>query len=385
MLSLAEARALFPTCRENMYLDTAARAVLADPVRRAIEGLLAELQQDGGNRDEWVRVAREAKERYAELIGAHPEEIAWTKNVSEGVNIFANALPWQPGDNVVVIQDHEHPNAVYTWYNLRRLGVQTRVVPAPGGVIDLRTVAAAMDRHTRVVSVCGVSFHPGARANLPALSALCRPRSALLFVDGAQMVGTLHVDVQAMGIDALATTVHKGLLCLYGAGLLYCRSHLIDRLQPAYLSRSGVVAGDLSDEYAGGPEAYTLAPGAKRFELGNLNYLAAHALHAALAILLSVGTERIEAHVLFLARHLAAGLDELGLPVLSPRQEHGISSIVTCRAGTPEQVQHTWQYLRAHRVQLSVRRGDLRFSFHLFNTAEEVDSTLRLLTDALRR
>lgn len=381
MMFFRDARELFPACKRLIYLDVAARAILCEPVRAAIDGLLDELRESGGDRDDWIRVAGEARARYATLIGAHPAEIAWTKNVSEGINIFANALHWRPGDNVILTLDHEHPNSAYAWYNLQRLGVETRIVHSTDGIVRVDALEQAMDDRTRVISVCAVSFSPGYRVDLPALSTVCRQRGALLFVDGAQSVGTLHTDVGAQGIDGLATTIHKGLLGLYGTGLLYVRREIIESMEPVYLSRSSVEAMT-TEEFAGPPSEYRLAPGAQRFEIGNLNYLGAHAANAALELLLAVDTQRIESHVLDLSRRLSEGLADIGLKVLGPVAGPGLSSIVCATVSRPDAttvVQRIYDYLMKNDVRLSIRRGSLRFSFHLFNNESDVDATLEHL------
>ena len=103
----------------------------------------------------------------------------------------------------------------------------------------------------------------------------------LLLVDAAQSVGVQHTDVRASNIDALAVSTQKGLLALYGMGFLYVRREWAERLQPAYLARFGVDLGDAHEASLGGYD-YKLAPGARRFDLGNYNFLATAAVDASM-------------------------------------------------------------------------------------------------------
>jgi selenocysteine lyase/cysteine desulfurase len=100
-----------------------------------------------------------------------------------------------------------------------------------------------------------------------------------------ETVGVQHTDVRASNIDALAVSTQKGLLALYGMGFLYVRREWADRLQPAYLARFGVDLGDAHEASIGGYD-FQLAAGARRFDLGNYNFLATAAVDASMKQLL---------------------------------------------------------------------------------------------------
>ncbi len=118
--ALADAHREFPATERWTYMDVAGRCVLSHAVRTAIEAHLDERVYDGGNKPRFFEMIEETRRRFAELIKADPEEIAFTKNISEGLNMVATGIPWQPGDNVVLCPEAEHPNNIYCWLNLRR-------------------------------------------------------------------------------------------------------------------------------------------------------------------------------------------------------------------------------------------------------------------------
>lgn len=378
-----QVRAEFPGCQEQIYVDVASRCLLATRVRDAIQAHLDDVEHHGATKEWWFEVVEHARGRLAGLIGARTGEIAFTKNTSEGLNIIANGLAWRPGDSVVVGGESEHPNNLYTWLNLRRLGVDVRIVPTRAGCPDLDALVRAMDHRTRACAISWVSFQPGARADLARLAAHCRERDVLLVVDGAQAVGVLDVDVGRIGIDALAGPTSKGLLGLYGMGFLYCGERWCERLQPAYLSRFAVDVGGEQEEVMGAAD-FTLAAGARRFEIGNFNYVGAFALDAALGLLAEVGTAAIERSVLAASTRLVEALRARGLPVLIVDRQH-LSHIVCVgdwRPGHYDASPQMWrlhQILDAEGVRLTVRRGTLRFSFHLWNTLQEVDRIVEIL------
>ncbi|MEJ0068220.1 MAG: aminotransferase class V-fold PLP-dependent enzyme [Pseudomonadota bacterium] len=386
--AFAAARRDFPALEHSTYLDVSARGILSRSVRSAIDWQLDDATQHGGRKALWLTQLEATREKFAQLVHAEPDEIAFTKNVSEGLNIIAAGLPWRSGDNVVVAAEAEHPNNVYPWLNLRRHGVTMKIVPTRDGEIVAADVLEAIDPHTRLVAVASQTFSPGLRTDLDAIGAQCRARDIFLLVDGAQSVGILDTDVGRSAIDGLAVSTSKGLLGLYGMGFLYCRRAWAERIEPAYLARFSVEIED-GHEADMGDFSYRLAAGARRFDLGNYNFPAAYAANASLERLLGLSTPAIERHVGALARRLADGLAQLGLPVYGHGRREALGSIVCVgrlSAGHDttgdRRMAALYEHLAAHHVRLSIRRGVLRFSLHLYNAPEDVDRVLALVSEA---
>lgn len=382
--TIASARSHFPALERWTYMDVSGRGVLSRETRAALDAHLDERMTNGGNKERFFALIERTRGRFAELVNAQADEIAYTKNISEGLNMIANGFAWQAGDNVIVCPELEHPNNVYVWLNLQRLGVEVRMVAPRAGHIAVEDMVARMDARTRIATVSTVTFAPGFRTEVERLGRACRERGVLFLVDGAQSVGMLHTDVVASHIDALAVSTQKGLLALYGMGFLYCRRAWAERLQPAYLARFGVDVGE-AHEASMGDYTFRLAPGARRFDLGNYNYAGAVAVDASLAQLLAWDTRRIERHVTRLGHALAAGFIELGLPVAGGEPGGHLAHIVTVGVMSKshyhtedERYNRLYEHLAANRVKLSIRRGMLRFSLHVYNDMEDVERVLGL-------
>ena len=330
-------------------------------------------------REDKQRLMASCRSRFAQIVGAEPAEIAVTKNVTEGLNIVANAIDWQPGDNVIFCQELEHPNNVYLWLELRRRGVEVRALPARRGAIDTQAMIDAIDKHTRLLTVASVTFTPGFRSELAALGRACRKAGVLFLVDAVQSCGILEMDVEACSIDALATSTSKGLMGMPGTGFLYVRSEWIERLHPVYVGRYSVERGKGHESEIEGT-TYTLLSDARRFEAGNYNWVGIVAAEASMGELLAIGIANIEPRAVALATALAEELEGLDLPVSHPPETVARSHIVTVgQLGAGDA--HSSHDLRLNRigaalqeggVKHTVRKGMLRFGFHCYNDESDV-------------
>ncbi len=366
------------------YLDVASCAPLSQAVRDSVARHLGDPEY-GNDKQHAAAVVEHSRSLFAQLINAQPDDIALTKNVSEGLNIVANAMDWKAGDNMVVCPALEHPNNRYLWHNLaQRRGVELRLVPASGNEYPIEHMLAAIDAQTRLVTVSSVSYVPGFLTPLDRLAQLCRRNGALLLVDAAQSVGPMHTDVEAMGIDALAVGTQKGLLGLYGMGFLYVRPAWAQRLQPMGLARSGV---DESATMGHGTvaEEIQLRGGARRFDMGNYNLVGATAAKESLALLTRFGTRAIQKHTVALALQLSRGLTELDLPVCKPVAEKNQTHVVCLGSLIPPPPADQFQWLHAfhghlthNRVRASWRDGVLRFSMHLYNNTADIHTVIGL-------
>ena len=372
-MDLAAYRTEFPVTKDWTYLNHAAVAPLPNRVVETMCAFLHARQMGDMALDDWPPATEETRGLAARLIGAAPEEIAFVGSTSDGLNLAANALPIAAGEKVILC-DMEFPANVYPWLNLRRRGVEVRIVPHDGGGLSPERLAAVLDGRTRVVAVSSVQFLSGYRADLPALARLCHAAGAYLVVDGIQSVGVVPLDVHAAGPDILVTQGAKWLLAPIGLGFLYVRRELIEQLHPLYAYYRSVTAPEPWLEYD-----WTLRRDARRFEVASPNVVGLYGLREALRLLLEVGVERIYPHLLDLGDRLLAGLDALGVSVLTPRERARRAGIVTCRTAD---VPGDFQRLHEAHVQVSLREGYLRISPHLYNIPEEIDRLLNVLEGA---
>jgi len=381
-----DVRSLFPGAQNQIYLNIAETGLIPEPTAAAIRAFAEEALAGTGDKTAYRASVERCRDGVARLIGAEPDEVAVTKNVSEALNLLASSLPWRPGDNVVLCPELEHPNNVFLWYNLQKLkGIEVRAVPPDEGRIPVESLAARMDARTALVTVPSVSFSPGFITDVRVVAEAAHAHGAVLLVDAAQSVGALECDVSDLGIDALVVATQKHLVATYGLGFLYVRRALAESLIPAHVARYGMDLGTDAGETArsgGGQLPY--APGARRFDLGNYNYLGARAAEASLQLIQSIEVCRIERHLKALASRLVEGLLSLGLPVAGgPPGPHLGHIVAVGQSGgghhdTADDPAMTdlYRHLTSRGVRLSVRKGVLRMSLGLYNDLSDVTSTI---------
>lgn len=373
MLDLESIRAEFPVTRAWVYLNHAGIAPISRRVRRAVQVLLNDVEENGMvNHAAWTEVVRKARRSAARMLNAHPSEVAFVKNTTEGILIVANGIRWRRGDNVV-IAEKEFPANVYPWLNLERKGVEVRFAREAEGCIPIEEVARQIDGRTRAVSLSSVEFATGYRNDLDALGAVCHARGVLFCVDAIQSLGALPIDVSRSRIDFLSADGHKWLLGPEGAGIFYCGRSAMRKVEVAHLGWGGVVNPTDFLTYD-----TTLAPTAERFEPGTLNTAGIYGLRAALDLLLSAGIPEVEARILGLTDRLCDGLRGRGYRVHSPRgpsERSGIVMLSHERHGAEDLFRH----LQGHRIVGAVRDGKVRLSPHFYNTEEEIDRVVEVL------
>jgi cysteine desulfurase/selenocysteine lyase len=391
----ADVRAHFPGAQDKVYLNIAETGLIPVGSAAAAREFVEHAVMGTGDKAAYRASVERCREGLAQLLGAHPDEVAITKNVSEALNLFASSLPWKAGDNVVICPELEHPNNVFLWYNLRRLkGIEVRAVEPRDGQVPVDACVEAIDTRTAVVTVPHVSFSPGFVTNVRAIADAAHAKNALVVVDAAQSVGAIECNVAGLGIDALGVATQKNLFASYGFGFLYARRAVAESLIPAHVARYGMDLGVEAGETARSRgDHMPYAPGARRFDLGNYNYLGARVAETSLQLIRSIGVPRIEQHLRALAAALAEGFLELGLPVAGGPPGPHLGHIVAVghsggghhdTADDPA-MNDLYQQLTSNGVVLSIRKGVLRMSLGAYNHPADIDRTLDLTREWAKR
>ena len=372
-LTPEEMRAFFPITRRYAYLDHAAIAPLATPVRSTMEVFLTRQSEEPFDREHWERLRGQVRNRVAELVMARAESITFIKNTTTGLGLVAAGLDWESGDNVVGV-DREFPANIYPWMDLRRKGVELRLYRPSNGRIEVAAIARLCDQQTRVLAVSAVQFWNGFRVDLSGLRAALRGKDALLIVDAIQAVGALRIDLSDLSVDFLCAGAQKWLLGPIGAGFAYIGPRMLERLHPAIIGADSVVRDEEYFEYE-----LTLKPDARRFEEASPNYPGILGMGAAVNLLLRAGPAAVEDAVLRLADRLREELPRRGYELLlGPGRPSERSGTVSFRHPRMVPVE-LHARLRDAGIIISLRGDFLRASPHYYNSDTDVDRLLEAL------
>jgi len=204
------------------------------------------------------------------------------------------------------------------------------------------------------------------------IARLAHERGALVLVDAYQTVGSLPIDVRALGCDFLAAGVLKYLLGSAGLGFLYCRRELVEQIQPTatgWFADRDIFEMDIHD--------YSPAPTARRFEAGTPPVPSTYAAIAGIELMQEIGVAETEAHVRELNGLLRDGLEELGATVVTPREPERSGALLCVRS---TDVNALVAALEEEGIVTSCRDDNLRISAHCYNTADDVQAVLDALT-----
>src|SRR5438876_386681 len=327
--TLAErCRHRFPIFEHQVYINSCSQGALSDSVRAAYQHYLADWDEKGAPWEYWVERQEAARGAFAGLVNAGPDEIAVTTSLSAGVSALASGLRFTQRSKVV-LTDWEFPTIGQIWHAQEARGARVVHVPeADNGTIPIEHFERAIDDDTLLVSITHVCYRNGAKIDVEPVVRLARERGALVLLDAYQSVGSLPVDVTALGVDFLAAGVLKYLLGSAGLAFFYCRRDLVQQIAPTatgWFADEDIFKMDIYD--------YSPAPTARRFEAGTPPVPSIYAGVAGVELMQEIGIAETEAHVRELNEQLIAGVEELGGTVVTPRDPARRGALV-CIAAT---------------------------------------------------
>jgi cysteine desulfurase / selenocysteine lyase len=379
----------FPVARDKIFLAHAGVCPLPHRVAEAV----SECAQRGtlGDQEAFVlHRLNDARQLGAQLLNCQPEEIALVGPTSLALSFVAAGLGFRKGDNILIYHD-DYPSNVYPWMALAERGVEVRLLNTRGlGVIRPQDVMGQVDENTRLVALASCHFISGYRIDFKAIGKFLRERGILFCLDAIQTLGAFPTTVEH--VDFLAADAHKWLLGPCGAGLLYVRRELQEKLNPPIYGWHNVRCPNFVAQ-----EQIIFRNGAAKYEAGTHNLLGLVGLIAAMELVLEIGVENIAAELLRKRAWLVPALQAKGFAVLNADAKiENASGIISFHQAGPSRDEaasaaKAGKDLTALHKKLTDtgvvaslradRKGQnyIRFSPHFYNTDAELQRTLELL------
>ena len=326
-------------------------------------------------------LAAEVKGEFAALVNARPAEVSLVQNTSTGENLVVNGLGIPDGRGNVVTDALHFEGSLILYGELARRGLDVRLVRPRDWRIALEDLDRVVDRQTRLVALSLVSWYNGFQHDLRAVCELAHARGAYVYADLAQAAGTTPIDVRASGVDFCACSSFKWLMGDFGAGFLFVREELLDRVVRRTLIGYQQADTELhylpSDPPAATPVTWTLhADASGHFEVGTYAQAVMNALSVTLPWLRRIGVERIEAHRRPLLARLHEAMPRLGFTPITPPDSPSALVAFTM----PDAERRFGEPLAHANVSVSLYGDRIRISPSVFNDLDDIERLLAALS-----
>ena len=220
----------FPVAEKKVFLAHAGVCPLPRRVSEAVSAYMREAMTGDQERFVYPEILTEGRKMVSGFLKCQPEEVAFVGPTSLALSFIASGLKFRRGDNILIYLD-DYPSNVYPWMALAEQGVQVRLMNTKTlGTIRPIDVLGQVDENTRLVALASCHFISGWRIDIPKIGKSLRERGILFCVDAIQTLGAFPTTVEY--IDFLAGDAHKWLLGPCGAGLMYVRRELQEKLSP---------------------------------------------------------------------------------------------------------------------------------------------------------
>jgi cysteine desulfurase/selenocysteine lyase len=375
----------FPKARQVTYLNSASISLMPRPAYESMIEFQRKIASGGTldfDEEAETKVFENVREEAARMLGARPEDIAVVSGATEGFCAIAWSLKLRPGANIVST-DAEFPSVVYPWIRLgEEKSLEIRLARNHDGVVGEDQLEKLVDDKTAVLSISHVEYGTGQRFNPRRLAELAHSHGALLALDATQSAGLVPLDVCRDGIDVLVSGGYKGLLGPFGAGILYIGPTLNEQLVPSLVGWRST-----PNPYELDATRLTFAPGAKRFEYGTMSYASAVGLAESMKYLRKLGYAKTQAHSSSLVREFISMLKEdRKLPahiLLTPEDEEQHASIISVRFKDWNSSTIAGKLVERN-IIVSQRFNGIRFSFHIYNSGQDISKAVSTLDNLLQ-
>lgn len=332
-----------------------------------------------------------SRSKVAQFLNAQPQEIVWTRNTTEAINLVCYS--WGPanlreGDAILTTQLEHHSNLVPWQLLAEKTGAQLRFIPVDDRGMHVLDDLDELLAGCRLVALSHVSNTLGTIAPLDVIIPKAHAAGALVLVDGAQAAPNMPVDVRALDVDFYALSAHK--MCgPTGIGVLYGKRRLLEEMPPF------LTGGDMIRKVEYASSTFNDLPW--KFEAGTSNIADAIAFGVAVDYLSGVGMEWVRRHEHSLMRYAfesLAPLKERGLEIYGPQDPDSVADVISFNLGDihPHDLASLLDTegvcVRAgHHCTMPLMEkmgwpATTRASFYIYNSEQDVDALVAALHKA---
>jgi kynureninase len=311
------------------------------------------------------------------IMNAPKDSVVMHQNVSVIQALVATCLDFTRKRNKVVYTDQNFPTNMYVWEGFRKLGARIDVVPTDGIEVDTQRVLDAIDEETLVVPISHVCYKSHYLQDAKAICKRAKEVGALVLLDAYQSLGTVPLDVQALGVDMVCGGSVKWLCGGPGAGYLYVQPDLLPKLEPRI---TGWAAHAAPFAFETGAQRY--APDIRRMLHGSPAVASFMQATAGYEIILEVGVSTIREYSVKMTEKLRTTLLAAGFTINSPRKPEKRGGTITVGLNADENGPAYVKALEARGILVDHRPdAGIRVSPHFYTLEDELDEFVEVMSE----
>lgn len=391
----------WPVLETMTFLDAACVSFAPQRTVKAVKAFadMTAVQEEANSSAHHIAMdslRHKAYDEAAKLLNADPEEIALVESTSHGLNIAAQGIELQDGDNIITT-NLEFIQVALPWCVMRKdKNIDIRVCKTEDNRFTAKDFAALVDFKTKLIVMSTLEWCNGWQTDLKELGDYCKEKGVYLVVDAVQQLGVTKIDTKACHIDILTAGGHKWLNSPYGTGVLYVNKETLPKLKQSYAGYLNTTVPEGGwGAYWENPAApsvnnWTFDNTARKFEIGGTsNYTGAIALGESLALVNEIGIENIEKRVREIAVYCMDRIEEIGGTLITHRDPGHFGGIVIARLYDDLDVDRMiLKKLHARRIFIAQRFtdfiGGFRISCQYFNNEKDIDTMIDAMKELIK-
>lgn len=324
--------------------------------------------------DDWMSISEKLRIKIAQLLNVSPDTITHSTSSSDVINIVANGFIFEKGDRVAAI-DKDYPSNILPWmlaerhgrFHFDRLDLGNEVVPTPA------FLEKNLKPQTKIFNMSYVTFDTGKKMDLVAIGKFLKSKDIMFVVDATQALGGMEITAEELSyIDVLTCSSYKWMLGPYGHAFAYFNQKAQDKIY--HLNANWILSPNSKQVYNLLDYTTETLPGARQYDRGQAaNLLCSGCLDGSLSFLLEVGLENIREHNKKIRDYFLAHYPKTKYKLVTPIENMG--NIVCLKAANADSIALENE-LKKRNIDVSVRQGNIRLSFHVFNNQSQVEELI---------
>jgi cysteine desulfurase/selenocysteine lyase len=326
--------------------------------------------------EDWMSISEKLRVKFANLIKVSPDNITHSTSSSDVINIIANGFTFDAGDRVAAV-DKDYPSNILPWMLAERHGkfkfdkieLGSDIVPNPAWL------ERNLKPQTRIFNMSYVTFDTGKKMDLVSIGKFLKSKDILFVVDATQALGGMDITAEELSyIDVLTVSSYKWMLGPYGHAFAYFSQRAQDNIY--HLNANWILSPNSKQVYNLLDYTTETLPGARQYDRGQAaNLLCSGCLEGSLSFLQEVGLENIRKHNLEVRNHFLEHYPKNKYSLVTPLEHMG--NIVCMKAVNNADSIALEAELKKRNIDVSVRQGNMRLSFHVFNTKAQVEELIK--------